>query len=150
MWPTSQKVEHHWSTECIFSTYDLIWSKIRKSLEWKAEKLVKIYRFTKLKKITIGIYSNCAIYSSLCFKSFKFRCCSFCLTVQVSCSFYFLLFSKFFKGKLKSVFWWVLLFSFQVGFLKKPGGFFGVGFLYKLGQNRSAWNVTSDILWGLG
>jgi len=33
------------SIECIFSTYDLVWSKIRKSFDAeKAEKLVKIYR----------------------------------------------------------------------------------------------------------
>jgi len=36
------------STECIFSIYDLVWSKIRKSLDTeKAEKLVKIYRLCR-------------------------------------------------------------------------------------------------------
>jgi len=36
------------SIECIFSTYDLIWYKIRKSLDAeKAEKLVKIYQFCR-------------------------------------------------------------------------------------------------------
>jgi len=47
--------------------------------------------------------------SSLFFKPFKFRCCSFCFikeyvqsTAQVCCLFYFLLDSTFFKGKEKS------------------------------------------------
>jgi len=44
----------------------------------KAEKLVKIYQFTELKKITRRTYSICSNYYSLFFKSFKFRCCLFC------------------------------------------------------------------------
>jgi len=36
------------SIECVFSTYDLVWSKIRKSLDTdKAEKVVKIYRLCR-------------------------------------------------------------------------------------------------------
>jgi len=64
--------------------------------------------FTEPKKITSRIHSNCSNYFFF-FKSFKFRCYSFCfiqknlqLTVQVCCLFYFLLHSTFFKGKVKS------------------------------------------------
>lgn len=39
------------SIERIFSTYGLVWSKLRNKLgEEKAEKLVKIYRFLHVKK----------------------------------------------------------------------------------------------------
>jgi len=39
------------SIECIFSIHDLVWSKIRKSLDAeKVEKLVKIYRVCKAEK----------------------------------------------------------------------------------------------------
>ena len=101
------------STECIFPTYDLLWSKIRKSLDaQKAENWLKYTYCAKL-KITVGIYSNCLIFILFFSRSFEFRCCLFCLikkilqlTVQVSCLFYFLL-SRFFKGKVKSGFYWV-------------------------------------------
>jgi len=40
------------SMQCIFSTYGLVYSNIRNSLDAeKAEKLVKRYQFTELKKI---------------------------------------------------------------------------------------------------
>ena len=53
------------SIQCIFSTYGLVWSNIRNSLDAeKAEKLVKIYRFTELKKITSRLYSNCSSLSN--------------------------------------------------------------------------------------
>jgi len=44
----------------------------------RRQKLFKIQLFTKLKKITGRIYSNCSKFSSLFFQSFKYRCCSFC------------------------------------------------------------------------
>jgi len=76
----------------------------------------------ELKKITVKIYWNCSIYSSLFFKSIKFCCCSFCLikknlqlTVQVSCLFYFLL-SRFFNGKVVFLVGFTV---FKVVFLKK-------------------------------
>ena len=73
----------------------LVWSNIRNS-SWMQERqknLLKYSDFTELKKITNRIYSICSNYFSLFFKSFKFRCCSFCfikkilLTVQVCCLF---------------------------------------------------------------
>jgi len=66
---------------------------------------------TELKKITIIIYSNYLIYSSLFSHTLNFIAVRFVLflktlqiTVQVSCLFYVLLLSRFFKGKLKSIF----------------------------------------------
>ena len=72
------------SIECIFSTYVLygptsetVWMQKRQK-DW-----LKYTDFTELKMITSRIYSNCSNYSSLFFKSFKFRCCSFCLTKKM-------------------------------------------------------------------
>jgi len=108
-----------------FSTYGLVWSNIRNSLDAeKAEKGLKYTEFTELKKITSRIDSNCSNYCSLFFKSFKFRCSSFYfiqknlqLTVQVCCLFYFLLHNAFSKEKLRVGFWWVYWFkwAFQNG-----------------------------------
>ena len=79
------------STECGFSTYDLVWSTIRNSVDAeKVEKLVKIYWFFNLLKLIklffsflqvfeLFFFSSPSDYSSLFFKSFKFHCCSFCL-----------------------------------------------------------------------
>ena len=77
---------------------------------------LKYTDFTELKKITSTIYSGCSNYSSRFFKSFKFRCCSFCFikrNLQLS---YFI--AHFSKKKLRAGFWWILLF-FQAGFLKR-------------------------------
>jgi len=81
-------------------TSETVWMQ-RRQKNWS-----KYSDFIELKKITSIIYSN-SNYSSLFFKPFKFRCCSFCfikeyvqLTVQVC--WYFLLTSTFFKGKEKS------------------------------------------------
>jgi len=60
----------------VFFKHDLVWSKIRKSLDTGRQ---KNWLKQELKKITIRIYSNCLIYFSLFFKSFKFCCCLFCL-----------------------------------------------------------------------
>jgi len=109
----------------------LVWSNIRNSLDAeKAEKLIKKYTdFTELKKITSRIYSNCSNYS-IFFKSFKFRCCSFCfikinvqLTVYVHCLFY-LSHSTFFKGKeVGFLVGFIVLFSSRL--FKKTGVFCG-------------------------
>ena len=87
--------------QCIFSTYGLAWSNIRNSLDAeKEEKLIKKKQFSKLKKVTSRIYSNCSNYSSL-FCPSRFVAVRFVslknvqLTVQVCCLFYFLLHSKF-------------------------------------------------------
>ena len=126
------------SIECIFSTYGLIWSNIRNSLDAeKAENWLKYTDFTELKKIPSRIYSHCSNHSSLFFKSFKFNCCSFYsikkkskLDVQVCCLFYFLLHSRFFKGKVKSRFFGGF-YWFLVGFFwKQASGFFWVGSNY--------------------
>ena len=65
------------------------------------------------------------------FKSFKFRCCSFCLvkkklqlTVQVTCLFYFLPLSRFFKGKVKTGFLMGFIGFFKWTLKKKKRVFF--------------------------
>jgi len=127
------------STECIFSIYDLVSSKIRKSLDAeKAENLVKIKNTdcADLKNITIKIYLSCSIYSYLLFKSFKFHCCSFCLIKKntVNCTnilllFIFLLLSRFFKGKVKSCLYGGFYCFYSSGlFQKNQGRFFLVIF----------------------
>ena len=52
-------------------TSKTVWMQ-RRQKNWK-----KYTDVTEVKKITSRIYSNCSNYSSLFFKSFKFRCCSF-------------------------------------------------------------------------
>jgi len=99
------------SLKDIFSTHHLVWSSYRKSFYAdKAEKLIKICRFYRAEEVTSRIYSNCSNYSSLFFKSFKFRCCSFVsskkklqlsVIVQVCCLFCFLFHGTLFKGKEK-------------------------------------------------
>ena len=51
----------------------------QKQLEYRESRKIdlNISIYTKLKKITSRIYSNFPNYSSLFFKSLKFRCCSF-------------------------------------------------------------------------
>ena len=48
------------------------------SMQRNQKNWLKYTDCAELKKITIRIYSNCSIYSSPFFKSFKFDCCSFC------------------------------------------------------------------------
>jgi len=119
-----EPVESHHCIKCIFSTYGLVWFNIRNSLDAeKAEKLIKILYidFTELKKIITSLYSNCSNYSSLFFKSFKFRYCSFGFikhkfTVNCTGVLLILLLTSwyFFKGKEKSGtfgdFWWLYCF----------------------------------------
>jgi len=99
----------------------MIWSKIRKGLDAKkAEKFVKIYQLCRaeeddhwnlLKLFTLFPF----------FKSFKIRCCLFCvitkklqLAVQVPCLFYFY-FVDFLKKSgfifFKWVVFWVVFFT---------------------------------------
>jgi len=53
-------------------TSETVWMQ-RRQKNW-----LKYTDFAELKKITSKIYSNCSNYSSLFFKSFKYRWCSFC------------------------------------------------------------------------
>jgi len=46
-------------------------------MQRRQKKWLKHTDFTELKKITSRIYSNFSNYSSVFFKSFKYRCCSF-------------------------------------------------------------------------
>ena len=111
-------------------TSETVWMQRGQKNWWKSTDSAE------LKKINIRIYSNCSLYSSLFFKSFKFRYCSFCLiektlqiTVQVCCLFYFLLLSRFFKGKVKSEIAGGFNGSFfKWAFKKKPGSFFWLVF----------------------
>jgi len=60
----------------------MIWNGPKSKKVWMQRRQkngLKYTDFAELKKITIRIYSNCSIYSSLFFKSFKFRCCLLCL-----------------------------------------------------------------------
>jgi len=104
----------------------------------------------ELKKITIRIYSNCSIYSSIFFKSFKFHCCLFCLvkqilqlTIPVSCFIIFVLITRFFEGKLKTIFLVGFIVFFQVGFFKKTRmGFWGRFFTTTLIKLQISLNST--------
>jgi len=99
------------STECIFSIYDLVCSKIRKSLDAeKAEKLLKIYRLCRAEEnkpleFTQTVQFVPFFSSPLNFVTFYFVWLKkqLQITVWVSCLFYFVL-SRYFKGKVKSVF----------------------------------------------
>ena len=89
-----------------FSTYGLVWSNIRNRLDVeKTEKLIKTYRFYRAEEDTRRIYSNCSNYSSLFFKSFTFRCCSFYLIKKMhsslcKCAAYFILYRYFCRHEL--------------------------------------------------
>ena len=70
---------------------------------------LKYTDFAEQKKIISRIYLNCSNYSSLFFKFFKFRCCSFCfikrnlqLTLQVAAYFTFYLIVHFWKETFES------------------------------------------------
>jgi len=91
------------SIECIFSTYRLVWSNIRKSLN--AEKATKIdYNLRKPVEFTQTVRVILKNFSS----PQNFPCCSLFhfkklqLTVQVCCIFYFLFHGTFFIGEEKS------------------------------------------------
>jgi len=121
-------VQHLQSVSVYFFNNDLVCSKIRKSLDVeKAENQLKYTNCAEIKKITIRIYSNCMIYSSLFFKSFKSHCCSFCLIekkLQITAYFIFYFLVDF--SKEKGGFY---CYFFKWAFLKKTGVFFGSFFL---------------------
>jgi len=92
------------------------WMQRRQKKNW-----LKYTDFTELKKTTSGSYSNCSNYSSLFFKSFKFRCCSFyfiAVNIEYAAYFTFSFIVQFSKENSRGGFWLVLLF-FEVGFVKR-------------------------------
>ena len=105
------------SMQCIFSIYDLVCYKFRKSLHAKkAEKLVKMYRLCRVEEDN---HQNLLKLFYLFFTFYQVFLISLLfdlkkrlqLTVQVCCLFYFLL-SRFFEGKAKSWFFGVFLVVF--------------------------------------
>jgi len=97
-------------------------------MQKRQENWLKYTNCADLKKITIRIYSNRLIYSSFISSPLNFVTVHFVwfkniqLTVQVSCLFYFLLLSRFFKVKVNSGFSVGFYCFFKVG-LKKMEGF---------------------------
>ena len=119
------------SIECIFSTYDLVWSKIRKSLDAeKAEKLVEIYQLCRAEEDN---HKNLLKLFELFFffQVLQIHCCSFCLIKKkiyswlCKCPAYFIFyFLVDFSKEKRCFFCWVLLFFLSGLFLKNLGRFF--------------------------
>jgi len=112
------------SVECVFSTYGMVQHQKQFGCREGRKNGFKHPDFIEL-KITSRIYSNCSNYSALFFKSFKFRCCSFCfdwkqITGTCTSVLPILLFMSYYIFQMKS----------RVGFfkwnLKKPDVFFGL------------------------
>ena len=120
----------------VFFQY-MVWCGPTSVTAWmqrKQKNWLKCTDFTELKKITSRINSNTSNFSSLFFKSIKLVAVRFVwlknnlqLNVPVCCLFYFLLHTKFFKGKVKSGnFGGFYCFSLR-GLVKKRGNFLCLG-----------------------
>ena len=76
------------------------------SVHRRQKNWLKYTDFTELKTITGRIHSNCSNYSYLFFKSFKFRCCSFCFIKKICSYLYkcaaYLLFTSLYIFRRKS------------------------------------------------
>jgi len=101
---------------------------------------LKYADFTEIKKITSRIYSNYSNYSSLFFKSFKFRCCSIVSLkkVTVGCTNVVLL---------------ILFNSWYIIQRKKRsaifGGFYCVFFKWAFFENNGCFFLLGPITWTL-
>jgi len=83
---TQQTEKSHYHTNSavsrqrVFFQY-MVWYGPTSETAWmqrRQKNWLKYIDFTELKKITSRIYSGCSNYTSRFFKSFKYRCCSFC------------------------------------------------------------------------
>ena len=103
------------------------------SIQRRQKIWLKYTDFTDLKKITSRTHSNCSNYSFLYFKSFKFRCYSFCFiktNLQLyKCAAYFTFHFvvHFFKGKIKSGIFGGFYCFFKWAFKTKTNDFFWLG-----------------------
>ena len=111
-------VQHLYRPSVFFQ--HMFWYGPKSETAWmqrRQKNWLKYTDFTELKKVTSRIYSRWSNHSSLFFKSFKFRCCSFCFikkcTANCTSVLLILLFASWYIFQRKSKewgFWRVLLF----------------------------------------